>query len=73
MINRITICAVCACATFISPYVSATDQPGSKLEAAFKKADTDSDGTLTRDEAKALRHLGSRDSEITPTSSANKR
>jgi len=54
MVNRIAIGAVCFCATFISPYVSAADQPGSKLEAAFKKADTDSDGTLTRDEAKAL-------------------
>ena len=27
---------------------------GSRMEQAFKKADTDNDGTLTRDEAKAL-------------------
>ena len=64
MVNRIAIGAVCVCAVFVTPYVSAANPPGSKLEAAFKKADTDNDGTLTRDEAKALPRVAKHFDEI---------
>ncbi|HKB81847.1 MAG TPA: EF-hand domain-containing protein [Burkholderiales bacterium] len=43
-----------ACAALMAPATFAADQSGSKLEAAFKKADTDNDGTLTKGEAKAM-------------------
>src|SRR3954463_800372 len=64
MVHRIAIGAVCVCATLMSAYVSAANEPGSKLEAAFKKADTDGDGSLTRDEAKALPRVAKHFDEI---------
>lgn len=54
MIKQFALGALIACAAAIAPYSSAADQTGSKLEAAFKRADTDNDGTLTRAEAKSL-------------------
>lgn len=54
MIKHLALYTLIACATLIAPYASAAGQPGGKLEAAFKKADTDNDGTLTKDEAKSM-------------------
>jgi Ca2+-binding EF-hand superfamily protein len=54
MIKQLALCTLIASAILIAPYASAADQSGRKLEAAFKKADTDNDGTLTKDEAKAM-------------------
>ena len=54
MIKQLALCTLIASAALVATNVSAAGQPGSKLEAAFKKADTDNDGTLTRDEAKAM-------------------
>jgi Ca2+-binding EF-hand superfamily protein len=54
MIKQLALCTLIASATLIAPYVCAADQSGGKLEAAFKKADTDNDGTLTKDEAKSM-------------------
>ena len=54
MIKQLALCTLLASAILIAPYACAAGQPGSKLETAFKKADTDNDGTLTKDEAKAM-------------------
>jgi Ca2+-binding EF-hand superfamily protein len=54
MIKQLSLCTLIAFATLIAPYASAADQSGSKLDAAFKKADKDNDGTLTREEAKSM-------------------
>jgi Ca2+-binding EF-hand superfamily protein len=54
MIKQIATGALIASAALIIPHVFAAEQPGAKLEAAFRKADTDSDGKLTRDEAKSM-------------------
>ena len=54
MIKQLVFGAVIACVALMAPYAFAAGQPGGKLEAAFKKADTDNDGTLTKDEAKAM-------------------
>ncbi len=44
-----------AVATLLAlPGASFADDHGAKLEAAFKAADKDNDGTLTREEAKAM-------------------
>ena len=43
-----------ACAMILVPSAFAEGQSSAKLDAAFKKADTDNDGTLTRAEAKAM-------------------
>ena len=54
MIKQLALCTLIASATVIAPCASAADQSDGKLQAAFKKADTDNDGTLTRDEAKSM-------------------
>ncbi|HEX4986874.1 MAG TPA: EF-hand domain-containing protein [Burkholderiales bacterium] len=54
MIKRLPAAVLAACAAFAAPGTHAADAHGSRLEAAFRKADTDNDGTLTRDEAKAM-------------------
>ena len=54
MIKQLALCTLIACAALMAPATFAADQSASKLEAAFKKADTDNDGTLTKDEAKAM-------------------
>lgn len=54
MIKQLVFGALIACVGLMAPYTFAAGQPGGKLQAAFKKADTDNDGTLTRDEAKSM-------------------
>lgn len=54
MFKQLALCTLIASSTLIAPYACAADQSGSKLDAAFKKADPDNDGTLTRDEAKSM-------------------
>ena len=54
MIKQFALGALITSAVLIAPPGFAADQPGTKLEAAFKKADKDNDGTLTRDEAKSM-------------------
>ena len=53
---KLTILAasVIAGAMAIAPSLARADQHEAKLEAAFKKADKDNDGTLDKDEAKAM-------------------
>ena len=41
-------------AAFIAPRAALADDHETKMEAAFKKADKDNDGTLTKEEAKAM-------------------
>ena len=57
MIKELVLCTLIAAVTLISTYASAAGEPGGKLEAAFKKADTDNDGTLTKAEAKAMARI----------------
>ena len=54
MTRHISLAAVIAAVALLAPVVHAADEPAGRLEAAFKKADTDNDGTLTRDDAKAM-------------------
>ena len=54
MLKQLSLGALIGCAALIAPYALCADQPGTRLEAAFKKADADNDGTLTRDEAKSM-------------------
>jgi len=54
MIKQFSFGAMMTCAALMVPHAFAADQPGGKLEAAFKKADTDNDGTLTKDEARSM-------------------
>ncbi|MBC8008190.1 MAG: EF-hand domain-containing protein [Prolixibacteraceae bacterium] len=54
MIKQLALGTLIAFATLLTQSIFAADQAGAKLEAAFKKADTDNDGTLTRDEARTL-------------------
>ena len=54
MIKQFALGVLIASAALVAPHGIAADQPGSKLETAFKKADKDNDGKLTKDEAKAM-------------------
>ena len=54
MIRQLSLGALIGCAALMASHGFAADQPGARLEAAFKKADTDNDGTLTRAEAKSM-------------------
>lgn len=55
MFTRIAVTALIASAAVLAPFFSAhAEEKGARLEAAFKKADKDNDGTLTRDEAKSM-------------------
>ena len=54
MLKQLSIGALIGCAALLVPQGFAADPPGARLEAAFKKADADNDGTLTRAEAKAM-------------------
>ena len=54
MIKQIARTALIACAVLMVSHAFAADQAGGKLEAAFKKADADNDGTLTKTEAKSM-------------------
>ena len=57
MIKQLALGTLIASAALMAPATFAADQPDGKLEAAFRKADTDNDGTLTRDEAKTMPRL----------------
>lgn len=55
MFRRIAVAALIASAAVLAPVFSAhAEEKGARLEAAFKQADKDNDGTLTRDEAKSM-------------------
>jgi len=54
MIKRIATATLMASAVLVIPSALAAEQAGARLEVAFKKADKDSDGTLTKDEARAM-------------------
>ena len=54
MIKHLALGFVIASAALMAPTTFAADQPGGKLEADFKKADTNNDGKLTKDEAKSM-------------------
>lgn len=55
MFTKIAVTALFASAAMLAPVFSAhAEEKGARLEAAFKKADKDNDGTLTRDESKSM-------------------
>ncbi len=54
MIKRLSLATLIVSAAMLSPQTFAAEEHGAKLEAAFKKADADNDGTLTKDEAKSM-------------------
>src|SRR5258706_7204497 len=54
MFKQLSLGALIGCAALMAPHAFCADQPGARLEAVFKKAGTDNDGTLTRDEAKSM-------------------
>ena len=55
MYTRIAMTALLASTAVLAPVFSAhAEEKGARLEAAFKKADKDNDGTLTKDEAKSM-------------------
>ena len=54
MIKRLSLATLIVSAAMLSPQTFAAEERGAKLEAAFKKADTDNDGTLTKDAAKSM-------------------
>lgn len=55
MYAKLTMTALLASAAVLAPAFSAhAEEKGARLEAAFKKADKDNDGTLTKDEAKSM-------------------
>ena len=59
MYTRIAMTALLASAAVLAPVFSAhAEEKGARVEGAFKKADQDNDGTLTRDEAKSMPRVG---------------
>ncbi|MEO8040638.1 MAG: calcium sensor EFh, partial [Betaproteobacteria bacterium] len=63
--NKLAILAAFGAAISIgAASVALADHHGERLEDAFKKADTDNDGTLTKDEAKTLRGVSKHFDEI---------
>ena len=54
MTRIISLAAVASAVALLCPVAQAADMRAERLEALFKKADTDNDGTLTKDEAKAM-------------------
>ena len=75
MIKQLALCTLIASAALVLPHASAAGHAGGKFEAAFKKADTDNDGSLTRDEAKAMprvaKNFDAMDTDNDGTVSAN--
>lgn len=59
MYARMAVTALIASAAVLAPLfpAHAEQERGTRLEAAFKKADGDSDGKLTRDEARSMRRV----------------
>ncbi len=54
MFKRLSLATLIVSAALTAPLAFAAEQPGARLEAAFKKADADNDGTLTKAEAKSM-------------------
>jgi Ca2+-binding EF-hand superfamily protein len=54
MSKKYVLATLLACVAPMTTHAFAADHPGGRLEAAFKKADADNDGTLTREEARAM-------------------
>jgi len=54
MTKSLVIASCLTLAAILSSVAVAANTGGNKMEQAFRKADKDNDGTLTRDEAKAL-------------------
>jgi Ca2+-binding EF-hand superfamily protein len=54
MTKSLVIASCLTVAAMLSSAADAANTSGNKMEEMFKKADKDNDGTLTRDEAKAL-------------------
>lgn len=59
MYTKMAVTTLIASAAVLAPFFSvhAEQERGTRLEAAFKKADGDSDGKLTRDEARSMRRV----------------
>jgi Ca2+-binding EF-hand superfamily protein len=59
MYTKMAVTALIASAAVLAPFFSAhaEQEKGTRLEAAFKKADGDGDGKLTRDEARSMRRV----------------
>ena len=53
-VSRVATALAAAIALFMPLLAVAADDRGARMEAHFKKADKDNDGSLTRDEAKAM-------------------
>jgi len=51
--SKLTIALAAAVALFVPHLAISADEHGSRMEARFKAADKDNDGSLTREEAKA--------------------
>jgi Ca2+-binding EF-hand superfamily protein len=51
---KVTALSLALTGTFVTPGISLADQHEGRMEAAFKKADKDNDGTLDKEEAKAM-------------------
>ena len=55
MLGRQVLAALVGAAALLTPCLAASpDERGARMEAHFKAADKDNDGSLTRDEAKAM-------------------
>lgn len=55
MLGRQVLTALVGAAALLTPYLTASaEEHGSRMEAHFKAADKDNDGSLTREEAKSM-------------------
>jgi len=55
MLGRQVLTALVGAAALLTPYLAASaEERGARMEAHFKAADKDNDGSLTREEAKAM-------------------
>jgi Ca2+-binding EF-hand superfamily protein len=52
--SKLTIALAAAVALFVPHLAISAEEHGSRMEARFKAADKDNDGSLTREEAKAM-------------------
>lgn len=52
--SQLTIALAAAVALFVPRLAISAEEHGSRMEARFKAADKDNDGSLTREEAKAM-------------------
>jgi Ca2+-binding EF-hand superfamily protein len=54
MTRIISLAAIASAIVLLAPVAHAVDLAESRLDSLFKKADVNNDGTLTREEAKAM-------------------